>query len=272
MGSLQGVPDTLFIPLTARIFASKKFPEYFHDEMALSLERHIPDDGIRKKSSEYALLASVARYYNMDAMADAFIARHGKCNLVFLGAGLETAYFRLNRRDATFYEVDLPEVIAARRSVLGENANEILIGGDLFDLEWAGRVDQTLPSLLIASGVFQYFTEERVLRFIGDVRNTFNQAEMIFDAANETGIRYANKYVRKTGNTRAMMFFHVDDGAAFAQKTGTRLIEERVFFGDARKMLSGKLGLRTRIAMYVVDNRKRAILLHLGMAAAQDDL
>ena len=41
--ALQGVMHTLFIPLEARIFVSKKFPDYFYDEKALVLESHIPD-------------------------------------------------------------------------------------------------------------------------------------------------------------------------------------------------------------------------------------
>lgn len=28
----KGVEDTLYIPLTARIYASKKFPKFFYDE------------------------------------------------------------------------------------------------------------------------------------------------------------------------------------------------------------------------------------------------
>ena len=32
---LNGVEDTLYIPLAARIYASEKFPEFFYDEKAL---------------------------------------------------------------------------------------------------------------------------------------------------------------------------------------------------------------------------------------------
>jgi O-methyltransferase involved in polyketide biosynthesis len=95
MSKLQGVSDTLFIPLAARIFISKKFPEYFFDEKALLLEKYIPDDTIQKRSSEYSFIASVARYYNLDSMARAFIEKNGKSNIVCLGAGFETAYYRL---------------------------------------------------------------------------------------------------------------------------------------------------------------------------------
>lgn len=37
-----------YIPLVGRIYASKKFPEFFYDEKALSLEPHTPTDSIEK--------------------------------------------------------------------------------------------------------------------------------------------------------------------------------------------------------------------------------
>ncbi|MDR0732138.1 MAG: class I SAM-dependent methyltransferase [Treponema sp.] len=265
MSKLQGVSDTLFIPLAARIFVSKKFPEYFFDEKALSLEKYIPGDTIQKGSSEYSSLASAARYYNLDSMVRAFIKKNGKSNIVYLGAGFETAYYRLNEQIAVFYEIDLPDVIAARRMILGEQTNELLIAGDLFSMEWAEQINKSISTLLVVSGVFQYFKEDRIIQFINDVKKTFSNVELIFDATNETGIKYTNKYVKKTGNADALMYFYVNDSTEFSKKTGTKLIEERVFFTDARKMLAKKLGLYTRIAMKVVDDKKRAILLHLGI-------
>jgi O-methyltransferase involved in polyketide biosynthesis len=263
MSKLRGVSDTLFIPLAARIYVSKKFPEYFFDGKALSLEKYIPDDTIQKKSSEYSFMASAARYHNLDSMARTFIEKNGKSNIVYLGAGFETAYYRLNEQIATFYEVDLPDVIAARRMILEEQTNELLVAGDMFDMEWTKQIDKSIPTLLVVSGVFQYFKENQVIRFINDVKNALSDVELIFDATNETGIKYANKYVKKTGNTDALMYFYVNDGMEFSKKTETKLIEERVFFTDARKMLAKKLGLYTRIAMKVVDDKKRAVLLHL---------
>ncbi|MDR2601672.1 MAG: class I SAM-dependent methyltransferase [Spirochaetaceae bacterium] len=263
MGKLLGVSDTLFIPLAARIFVSKKFPEYFFDEKAMALEKYIPENTIQKKSSEYSFMASAARYYNIDSITKAFVKKNGKSNIVCLGAGFETAYFRLNERSATFYEVDLPAVITARREVLGEHANELLIAGDMFDMEWAKQISKSTPTLLIAAGVFQYFKEHQVIQFINNVKKTFSNVELLFDATNKTGLKYTNRYVKKTGNTGALMYFYIDDGVEFSKKTGAPLIEERVFFTDARKMLAKKLGLYTRIAMKVVDDKKRAVLLHL---------
>ena len=111
MSKFQGVADTLFIPLVARIYVSRRFPDYFYDKTALALAKEIPSESIQKKSSEYVQMASAARYYHLDAMTKNFLAAHEKCNVINLGAGLETAYFRLNDHRAVFYEVDLAEVI-----------------------------------------------------------------------------------------------------------------------------------------------------------------
>jgi O-methyltransferase involved in polyketide biosynthesis len=72
---------------------------------------------------------------------------------------------------------------------LGEQANEILIAGNIFDMEWAKRIDKSIPALLIASGVFQYFTEDAVVRFINNAKKAFSSAELIYDAAKEPGIK-----------------------------------------------------------------------------------
>ena len=265
MSKFQGVADTLFIPLTARIYASKRFPEYFYDETALSLEKEIPGDGIEKGSNEYTMLASVARYYNMDAMINEFARKNGKCNVVNLGAGFETASRRIKNPDITFYLVDLPHVAKARERVLGAAENEILIGADIFNSGWAEKIQGNLPILFVVSGVFQYFHEEDILKLISGLKEKFPGSEMIFDATNKAGIRYADRYVKKTGNTSAKMYFSVEDPKEFAQKSGTVLLGYRHFYTDARKILKGKVNFYSRIAMRIVDGRNMAFILHIRL-------
>lgn len=266
MGKLQGVADTLYIPLTARIQVSRRFPDFFYDEAALALERELPDDSIEKHSGEYFYMASVCRYQVMDEKTRAFMNRHERCNIIHLGAGLETAYDRLKPRSAIFYEMDLPPVIETRRQVLGERENEVLIAGDLFDLSWAERVDRQLPSLLVVSGVFQYFKKEQILSFIAQTKALFPEAELIFDAMSSRAIGYANRYVKKTGNKDAEMAFSVDSPAGFAEECGIRFIGQTPFFTEARRLLKRKLSLYTRIAMRVVDEgSRRGYILHYAL-------
>ncbi|MBQ4416223.1 MAG: class I SAM-dependent methyltransferase [Butyrivibrio sp.] len=266
MGKLQGVADTLYIPLTARIQVSKRFPDFFYDEAALSLEKELPDDSIEKNSGEYFYMASVCRYHVVDAIVKAFTERHEVCNVVNLGAGLETSYFRLKPEKAFFYEMDLPEVIRTRREVLGEQERDILIEGDLFDLAWSAGIDRSLPTILTVSGVFQYFHEEKIRALIAELKDAFPKGELVFDAMNERAIAYANRYVRKTGNKNAEMFFYVDDPASFGEACGIRLIAQKAFFTEARTRLKSRLKLFTRIAMKVVDEGgRRGYILHYAL-------
>ena len=88
--------------------------------------------------------------------------------------------------------------------------------------------------------------------------------EVIFDAMTGKAIKYANDYIKKTGNNDAELHFSADNGQSVAAKCGMKLIEERPFFGAARKQLKRKLKLYTRIAMKVVDEGgRRGFLTHL---------
>jgi len=266
MSKFEGVADTLYIPLTARIYVSEHFPEYFRDDKAVSLKSEIPYEEISSKSSDYFQMAGVCRFYNTDRMIRAFIDQHPKCSIVNIGCGLETSYFRVNPdpEKAIFYEMDLPEVIKARRKVLGESENDILIPGDMFDFAWAENIDKSLPTLVTVIGVFQYFEEEKVIGFLKQVKECFPDVQVIFDAMTGKAIKYANDYIKKTGNHDAELHFSADNGGSVAAKCGMMLVEERPFFGVARKQLKKKLKLYTRIAMKVVDEGgRRGFLTHL---------
>lgn len=123
----------------------------------------------------------------------------------------------------------------------------------------------TLPTLIIVSGVFQYFRNSDVLGFIADAKKAFADAELVFDATNTKGLEFANKYVRKTGDASALMHCAIDDSSAFAREAGCELVEVRPFYTAARRILKGKAGLYTRIAMAATDRTGRAFILHVKL-------
>lgn len=266
MNKFDGVSNTLFVPLVARIEISKKFPEYFFDEKALALEPYLPQ-GANKGASEYSNMASVARYYNMDRMVTTFAQKHPECNMVYLGAGLDTAYDRLHKQLGSqvvhWYEVDLPEVISARKIVLGQRNNETLIAGDMFQLEWVKEIDNTLPTLLIVAGVFQYFHEEEVVAFIKACGTLLPLGEILFDATSESGLKFTNWFIKRTGNASAIMHFGINNSKEFANRCDMQLLAENTFFPDALQLLGNKLSFITKISMRVAEKKKQVLILHL---------
>ncbi len=262
--TLAGVPDTTYIPLVARIYVSKRFPDYFRDEQALALEEQIPGEAIQANSGEYECMASVARSHVIDVKVSEFLASHPTGNVVFLGGGLETTWGRVGVATARCYQVDLPGVIEVRRRALGQAANEELIAGDMFAMEWAEHIDATLPTLLVVSGVWQYFHEDKILGMIADLKQAFPAGELVFDATDTEGLKFTNKYVEKTGNTDARMYFGLDDPADFARRAGCELLSVEGFYADALK-LGRRLSLRTRVFMYFADKWGRVKVVHLRL-------
>ncbi|MBQ9068968.1 MAG: class I SAM-dependent methyltransferase, partial [Eggerthellaceae bacterium] len=220
-----------------------------------------------KSQSEYFAFAGAARFTIVDQMIRDFMAQQGRCNVVNVGCGLETSYFRIKPAPdaAVFYEMDLPDVIEAREHALGSAENDILVPGDMFDFAWADCIDANLPTFITVIGVFQYFDEARVLAFLQEAATRFPGAHVVFDAMTSKAIKYANDYIKKTGNADAPLGFFVDDAADLAARAGVTLLEQRPFFTEARK-LKGRLKLYTRIAMKVVDEgARRGFLVHLQL-------
>lgn len=259
---LSGVEDTLYIPLVARIYISENFPKFFYDEKALSLKQYIPTNLIEKNASEYFHMASVCRQYVIDKKIIKFLEENENCNVVFLGAGLETAYNRINNKTANFYQVDLPDVIEIRKKVLGNAENEKLISGDMFTLEWIKEIDTRLPTMIAISGVYQYFYKDKIVDMIKKMKSFIPKGELVFDATNSKGLKIANKYVKKTGNVNAQMYFSIDNANEFADITGTKLIEVQGFYEKALKICSNSK-FKTKLFMYFSDKWNRTMVIHL---------
>ncbi|MBF1295425.1 MAG: class I SAM-dependent methyltransferase [Parvimonas sp.] len=261
---LSGVEDTLYIPLVARIFASEKFPNYFYDEKALSLKPYIPTNLIEKNASEYFHMASVCRQDVIDKKIIKFLEENENCNVVFLGAGLETAYNRINNKKANFYQVDLPNVIEIRKRILGNAENERLISGDMFTLEWIKEIDTELPTMIAVSGVYQYFNKEKIVEMIKKMKSLLPKGELVFDATNTKGLKIANRYVKKTGNVNAQMYFSIDNVNEFVELTDTKLIDVQGFFARALKICSNAKFI-TKLFMYFSDKWNRTKVIHLKL-------
>ncbi len=268
---LSGVADTLYIPLVARIAVSKKFPEYFYCQKSLDLQDRIPEVVQKMMQKEYEILASAARYYNLDRIALNFISQQKKCNIINLGAGFDTMFYRVKqslkvKAEYNFYELDFPEVIKQRKKLLGEDEKEFLIEGDINNIEWIEQIaDASLPTLMIASGVFQYFHRDELLEFLKKIKEKFPKGEIAFDATDKFGLKMANYFVRRTGNKSATMYFYINNIRSFVKESQTQLLSYTTFFPDALKILSKRIKSTSRMLMYLGDKTKKAKLIHLKL-------
>ncbi len=252
----QSVSATLYVPLLANIYTSKNFSELLHDPKALELEASIPANSIGQASTEYHYLASASRYHNMEREIKNFIGQHIRCNIINIGAGLDTVFYRVNSITATFYEIDLPPVIAQRRKLLPEQEHDVYIDCSFLEVNrWMESIrDTTLPTLLVASGVFHYFKPEDIHAFFRAMQGRFPLLEVVFDCTSQRGLKIANSYVEKTGNQNAKMYFYIDSISRYLQglDLDITLIEEYMMYRYSRRILK-RTSLNTKISMLISD-------------------
>jgi tetracenomycin polyketide synthesis O-methyltransferase tcmP len=261
----NGVEETLFIPLAARVLISKNYSNYFLDTKSLELGNLEQVKSINKKTNEYLTFASVARYYVFDKIINNFINKNKDVNIVSLGVGLETMNYRIKDNNNKFYSIDFDKVIDLRLKILGKKDNETLIKSDILDMRWTEKVDKTKDTLFVVAGVFQYLKEEKILKLITNLKEKFKNSEMIFDATNSLGIKIAINYVKKTGNKNAMMYFYVNNEEKFANLANVKLLEVYNFFKETRKVLRKELKISTRISMLVADKLKMTKILYIKL-------
>jgi O-methyltransferase involved in polyketide biosynthesis len=255
MPQFSSVSETLYIPLLGRIYVSKYHPQILHDRAALSIEHKLPAIvGQAAGQNEYTYLASAVRSRNMDAVIRRFLAVYPGGTIVNVGCGLETLYPRNDNGKALWFELDLPEVLECRSSLLPEQAREHYLPYSMFDYRWIDTVKQAAqpPILVVASGLFYYFRKDQIFDFIRHLA-ILGDVYLVFDAVSTAGIQATRRYMRKMNRSDAEMFFSVDCVHRFAASISPNVsvLKEPAFYGSLAS--ASGLCLATKAKMFFSD-------------------
>lgn len=262
------IEDTLFIPMLGRIYASENFPTILYDKKALELKALLPRHIIEKDTqTQYTYLASATRSANMDRHILDFLQRKPDGVIVQLGVGLETTFYRNDNRHTQWYDVDLPHVMAYRRTLLPETKRETYIAGDAFGEDWLHEVrdeNPDAPLLITASGLFYYFEEKKVLSLIRMLQR-YGDIELLFDIVNKSGMfMLKKKYMKTVGHEEVPMYFYVDSAKKLVHKIGgdmTILAEEKYY----QHIHKSGLPFVTKMTMNIADLLSMVKMIHLQM-------
>jgi O-methyltransferase involved in polyketide biosynthesis len=156
--------------------------------------------------------------------------------VVSLGAGFDTRFFRVSDAPWPYAEVDLPDVIAAKRELLGERARYTMIGCSVLDDAWLDEVRgmQTRHVLLLAEGLFMYLPREEVIDLFRRLAAAFTDSQIVFETVAEKytrGIwkRIVTRKMRRNLGTRRTATF--ESGVRDAREIegwadGIRVVQE----------------------------------------------
>ncbi len=188
MTSLSGVAETLLIPLYVRALESKRPDALLVDDKATAFVAEHEAELARVKQikmDDEDRVTLVLRNRELDRHAKAFMARCPRAVVVHIGCGLDSRFERVDDGLVDWYDLDLPEVIALRRELLGEETDRYhLLATSVFETAWMDTVSarRPRPVLFLAEGVFMYFDERRVRALVRTLRERFPGSELVFDA------------------------------------------------------------------------------------------
>ena len=187
--NLQGVAQTLLVPLACRAIESVRPDAIIHDPRSVEVYNALGGSrdfllGMRG----HDLFVAVMRVRQFDTFARAFLARHPGGLVVDIGCGLDTRFSRLDDGQMTWLGVDLPEVIDLRRQWLPDAERQVAgrcrtIAQSMFDLGWLDEVAGVKrPVIFLAEGVFPYFSARDVKPMLMAMAERFPDGELVFDA------------------------------------------------------------------------------------------
>lgn len=182
--NIQGIPETMLIPLWARAVETKRENPIIRDDKAVEMIHRIDYDfskfdGIWTSQAGCAIRAEI-----LDNETIKFLNANKGAIVVNLGCGLDTRGERLRQYGAErWYDMDLPESIELRKHFFTQSDYLHFIPKSVFDFTWIDDVEQNgKPVLFIAEGLFMYFKEDELKELFNELINRFPNPEMLLEA------------------------------------------------------------------------------------------
>ncbi|MFJ1459616.1 class I SAM-dependent methyltransferase [Nocardia sp. N2S4-5] len=223
---LGAVQETLLIPLYGRALDARARRPVLGDEKAVELVERIEYDftGFRGPS----LSGSVLRTSIFDAWVQRFLAEHPDGTVIELGAGLNTRSDRLDNGRARWFDLDLPDTMALRRTFFDDTDRVSTIAGSILDTDWFDRIAATGgPYFFVSEAVLLYFEEEQVRAVVRQLADRFSGSMFAID----TGGRAMMDNQERNPVFRAVsarMRWTCEDPASLAS-WGLTLLDSRTF-------------------------------------------
>lgn len=218
---LQGVPETLLLPLWGRACDARAPRPILGDQHAAALVERLDFDFARisNQLSDYSSLYWARRALLLDARVRAFAAERPGGVVVNIGCGLDTTFQRVDDGKLRWVDLDLPEVVRVRRALLPEGPRNRLVSASVLDSGWLDAVAEAGDLLVVAGGVLFYFDEPSLADFFRGLATRRPGAEIAFDTLSRFGRWMSNAYLKRAGMTGAPLRWavsHPDEVLAMA--------------------------------------------------------
>ena len=185
---LGDVQTTALIPVAIKASETKKKNPRIKDEMAVQIIEHLNID--TKPFDKFLSHEGViARTIMLDRMLRQWILNNPNGVVVNIGAGFDNRFSRVDNGKIVWFDLDLPDLIAARKKVFEERDRVTMICGNALSQEWTDIVKAEIQKknssvIFIAEGLFMYLTMEEIHTFLTILKKNFSKGTLIAEQNN----------------------------------------------------------------------------------------
>lgn len=183
---LQGVPETLLWTLYHRATEARRPDAVIEDPRAVELLTAIeyPFQARFGPAGGPQAQWQALRARTFDEAVRRFLADRPGGTVVALGEGLETGFWRVDDGRVRWLTVDLPQTLAVRRELLGDDPpRRRSVACSATDERWMDEVDPSRGVLVTAQGLLMYLERAEVDALVDALARRFPGAAFVFDTA-----------------------------------------------------------------------------------------
>ena len=132
---LGDVQTTALIPVAIKASETLRKNARIKDDVAVKIIQHLDMDTapFDKFMSHEGV---IARSVMIDRMVKDFITQNPNSVIVNLGAGFDNRFARVDNGKISWFDIDLPDSIVARKKVFEEKERVTMIAGSILEEEW----------------------------------------------------------------------------------------------------------------------------------------
>ncbi len=232
--TLGDVQTTALIPLVIRASETKRPGARIRDDISVAIV-----DALGIDTAPYDKFMShegvVARTVMLDRMLKEMIAREPRSVIVNLGAGFDNRFVRVDNGIIRWFDVDLADSIAARKKVFPERERVTMVSGDVLERGWTEAIPKDANLILIAEGLFMYFTFDQIRRLLTVIKSEFSHGTLIAEQNCKLMVNH-QKHHDTVKATKAVFRSGTDTAQEIADLVpGFTVVEEHSFNEEMRK-------------------------------------
>ncbi|WP_254711941.1 class I SAM-dependent methyltransferase [Streptomyces sp. TRM64462] len=222
---LGTVQETLLIPLYGRAVENRKEEAALRDPRAEEIAASLPYDFTRFENLP-SLIGTVLRTALFDRWVGDFLEEHPSGTVVELGTGLNTRFERVDNGRAHWFDLDLPDVIALRRTFFRDEPRRRMIAASVTDDSWTADVAAAAhgPYFFSAEAVLPFLDETGVRHVVDLISTRFPGSLLALDTAGPAIVRAQDTHDGLSKVEARMRWECPDPAGVVRWHPGTRMV------------------------------------------------